>query len=213
MTEHPGRRIGRDPIAASDFAAWWAGNDAPGGPFVARLDIDAGWIEFDTSEVVRVGDHHAPARLNVHLEGGLDEPAVDLVIETTGGVPQCVDVQFHAKPDRGVRGEDLRALAVDRWLRAVVPFVAERVTVTEGGRVVVSMGPGDPLAFDEAVQALRAARKGKRRRLTPEDLDRVAQTHQSAPSGDRTRTVATTFYVSTRTAERYVQQAREAGLL
>lgn len=205
-------RIGRDAIPASEFDTWWQ-SDQAGGPFVARLAIDAGSIEFDTSTVVRVGDRHAPARMTVHLDGAVDQPAVVLTIETTRGVPECVDVQFTAKPGRGVRGDDLRALAVDRWVRAVVPFVAERVTVTDAGRVVVSMGPGDPIAFDEAEQALRAARKGKRRRLTNDDLGRVAQAHQAAPEGERTRAVATTFYVSTRTAERYVQQAREAGLL
>jgi hypothetical protein len=72
--------------------------------------------------------------------------------------------------------------------------------------------PDTPSARRSARKTVRTARKEVRRKMTDEHLQKVADTY-SAVNSARTEAVARAFGVSYRTAQRYIERAREAGVL
>ena len=63
-----------------------------------------------------------------------------------------------------------------------------------------------------AMRTVERARRQTRRRLTVGQLHKVAETYRAA-TPPKHEAIALAFDVSPRTAQRYIEKAREAGLL
>jgi len=65
----------------------------------------------------------------------------------------------------------------------------------------------------ESRRVITSARRQTRRKMTGEHLTAVAEAYNAAKGGPGVEAVAAAFSVSERTAWRYIEKAREAGLL
>lgn len=146
-------------------------------------------------------------------------PDVELVFEVWNGVPVCTSVTLTAKPATGthIRAKDLKTVAaqlendIEEW----ISYLAHEPQPAPPGRrrwVRRSVADGASHEQRTAKRALRTARKEVRRKMTPEHHQRVADIYNAATSA-RTEAVARAFAVSFRTAQRYIEKAREAGAL
>jgi hypothetical protein len=72
--------------------------------------------------------------------------------------------------------------------------------------------PATPSERRAALKVVRTARKEVRRKMTDDHLQKAADTYRAVNSA-RTGAVARAFGVSYRTAQRYIEKARETGVL
>lgn len=116
-----------------------------------------------------------------------------------------------------MRAKDLKAVAakleddIEEW----ISYLAHEPQPAPPGRrrwVRRSRPPGTSPEQRAAMRSVRTARKEVRRKMTDEHLQRVADTYAAATAA-RTEAVARAFAVSYRTAQRYIEKAREKGLL
>jgi hypothetical protein len=160
----------------------------------------------------RVGDHGVIVPIEVKIEGEDGGPTTLMTFDVVGGRLECRQVHVTASDGgREVRKSDLRAIAIDDARDNVMTTWSAPWETTQGG---TTMRPHGYLPGDEAGN--RAARRSldrARRRLTDDDLRRVAEIYQQDTKGAPTRAVAEAFGVAHRTATLYVQRARRAGLL
>lgn len=179
---------------------------------------DGGELEEpDDAEICAVGDHGLPSPVIYRHPGSKDQPALQLRLEIWNGVPVCAEVTLAAKQHDQihVRAKDLKLVAsqleniIEYWMSylAYMPAAAR-----PGRRGWVRSSPQPLLQRKAAITSVRAARKEIRRKMTDELLQKVADTHNSA-AGARIEAVARAFGVSPRTAQRYIEKARDAGLL
>jgi len=162
---------------------------------------DGGDVEPTKARVVPMGDGGAFEELT-YRRGG-----VEVVFEVRERVPVCTKVLLTPDPETGepVRAKDLAAIRLDD-LREDVYAAAG---VFEGGPTLWAhvINP-DSLHRDR--RKVREA--AKRRKITPEFLQQVAETHAAA-SGSKVAAVADAFGVDKRTAHRYIAAARAKGLI
>jgi hypothetical protein len=160
----------------------------------------------------RVGDHAVVVPIEVMVAGEDGGPTTRMTFDVVKGRLECRDVQVTAEPGgRGVRKSDLAAVAIDDARDKVMTTWSAPWETTEGG---TTMRPaGYRRATDPAAVAALRSLDRSRRRLTDEDLRRVAEIYQGDTKGAPTRAVAEAFGVAHRTATLYVQRARRAGLL
>lgn len=157
-----------------------------------------------------------PARFVASME--IDGFVVMLDIEVgRDDVPTCRRYTVDAPDQRPITGEVLtRTLpSVSRLLKAALDAASSTVTYerTEKGGSVASIRVGG----EQTVSAAMPGRSqgARRRRLTDDQLRRVAETYRRAVAngGWPKQVVAAEMHVSDSTAGRYVMEARRRGFL
>lgn len=163
----------------------------------------AGTATWDFADMV-VGDRLVPQEINVSIRGGVKQPDLDMKIEVRDGIPQWTEVFLRSRPGGPeVRTKDLTAIRLDDWLEQIVAECSLKKSGT---------GWGKPVQDLSAVRDIRAARRTPRT-VTPELVSAAAEIYKTHFDDRPTDAVARSFGVSYRTAARYVQHARDAGLL
>jgi hypothetical protein len=149
---------------------------------------------------------------------------VSLVVENVGAEPRCCELHVLARPDGApVTSENLRRLPVGELVRRVV--AEQDVWVSETGdfpwTLLDRTNTGDPAGRDrEEFHAYLRARKREerrgRRRITDDDLRRVADTYRRALAQGEPPTQAVKDALvlkNTARAARWVMRARQEGFL
>jgi hypothetical protein len=153
-----------------------------------------------------------PRLVTVITVGEQELPQTEVAVETGGdGVPRCRAVRVTSgEGGREVQASDLRGLSLEDLIVAAVKFTGTTAT----GTALAGWGGLDAVRerLQATTAAARQARRGVRRRVTPDLLRRVADVYRANPDAP-TRAVAETFGVSARTAGNYVHDARAAELL
>ncbi|HEV7450108.1 MAG TPA: hypothetical protein VGO16_01695 [Pseudonocardiaceae bacterium] len=135
---------------------------------------------------------------------GEDDPTVQLSFEVVAGKPQCRRVEIVAADGgREVRPSDVHSVHLEH----VLELIYSRVSAVHTGEQRWALGG------EGVLDAVRSARKGRPRTMTPALLSEVATIYREHVNGTPSAEVARRFSVSDRTARLYVQRAREAGLL
>lgn len=188
-----------------------------------RVAVDVGYIEFEAlDELVPIGDRLVPRRIDVTFPSTADLPSLAMVIEVRDDVPQCTSLHIDATEDsREVRSLDLSAVRIEDWIEELTALASWKVEPTPGympgqGMPTVSRTYGGPAsaAHERAGRdAIRNARRAARRTVTTQLLASVAEVYRKNIDSKPTDAVQASFAVSYRTAGRYVQLARGAGLL
>ncbi|WP_156737743.1 hypothetical protein [Mycobacterium sp. E735] len=167
------------------------------------------------AQIVPVGDHGVPSPVVYRHGGGEGQPALELTLEVWNGVPVCTSLSMTAKPDNNVhiRAKDIKLVAtqlensIEYWM-SFLAYVREPAKPGRRGW----KREHSPSARRAALGTVRTARREIRRKMTDDLLRNVASTYKAVTSA-RTEAVARAFNVSHRTAQRYIEKAREAGLL
>jgi hypothetical protein len=159
---------------------------------------------------VPVGDRWVPRQILVHSPVP-DQPDLTLKIEVRQGIPVYTEVIVRSRPNGpDVRKRDLD-IPLDDWLEQFVGVCSmigkDFDSSGKPGRLVKQ--PSDRRA---AMVNARRVRSG-RPRLASDRLQKVALLYREHIADRPTEAVSRAFGVSHRTAARYVQQARGAGLL
>lgn len=178
---------------------------------VVELEEPAG------SRIVPVGDVGVPSPLIYRHLGEDDQPQAELTFEVWKGVPVCTEVRITAKPETGthVRSKNIKGVAaqLEDYIEQWMSFLAcQPLPAPPGRRQWQRVLPQTNSDQRPAMLAVRSARREVRRKMTDELLQQVADTYLAATKA-RTEAVARAFAVSYRTAQRYIEKAREAGVL
>lgn len=182
-----------------------------------RLDLDgAGWAEWDHFDEVIVGDRLVPRVIDVELPGGSEspQPALRFRIEMVDGVPLCSRITLERRQGgRGVQSSDLRDIRLQDWIEDLVAVASSKVVSTDGG-VIHAVIDRSPDSERDAHRAVRAMQRGGRRRVDQKHLTKVAEIYREhQASGRPVEAVETAFGTSYRSAARWIQRARQEGLL
>ncbi len=179
--------------------------------------LDGGDLTYDWTHVVPVGDRGIPKTVVYRHPGDTKRPACEVRIEVWDGVPVVAEVNLAARREDGVliRAKDIKLgpASLDDLVADWLAEVAHRHEPAPPGRRRWSKGyPGSAAERQAARQTIERARRQTRRRLTIGQLRTVAETYAAA-NPPKHEAVARAFIVSPRTAQRYIEKAREAGLL
>jgi hypothetical protein len=155
-----------------------------------------------------------PARFLASME--VDGFRVMLDVEVgRDDVPVCRRYAVEAPDDRAITGEVLtRSLpSLGRLLKAALEAAAQTVEYDRTRGVVASISIGGEQTV--SAQMPGRAQGARRRRLTDDQLRRVAETYRRAVANDGfpKQAVAVEMHVSESTAGRYVMEARRRGFL
>jgi len=163
--------------------------------------------------MLRIGNYLLPQQVDVDFPGA-DQPALTMRLEVVKGVPQCREVRFAShEGGREVRSRDLEVVHVAEWTEEFFAVFAQRIVSENGGHIQTVSSTGEA-ALIPAVKELQRARRGNgARKLTPEFLASVVEIYRTHMDDGPTLAVERAFLVSHRMAARYVQRARETGLL
>jgi hypothetical protein len=165
-----------------------------------------------------VGDVGLPSPVVYRHSGGEGQPGLEVTLEVWKGVPVCTEVKLSAKADEKVhvRAKDIKLVAaqLENLIEDWMSFAAYEPggSAAPGRAQWKRAWPPKEVERRAARQVVRSARKEVRRKMTDDHLQTVADTYQAAGSA-RTEAVARAFAVSYRTAQRYIEKAREAGLI
>jgi transposase len=141
---------------------------------------------------------------------GEHDPTVRLSFAVVDGVPQCRRVEITATDGgREVRPSDVHSVHLEHVLELVYSKVT--FAVHDGSGLEQSWSA--TLGGEGVLEAVRSARKGRPRKMTPALLAEVATIYREHVTGTPSAEVARRFEVTARTARLYVQRARQAGLL
>jgi hypothetical protein len=160
-------------------------------------------------EIEEVGDRGLPKYVRYEHPGDHRRPAMFVDIAMIDGVPMVTEVRVLADIEAGrpIRAKDIRVGAVElgdvlnRWLSEL----AYRRSPTGWWRY-------DRIPPDERRSAMTTIGSARRRKMTPDVLKEVAELYRTAPM-PRHEAIAAAFDVDPRTAQRYIQKARQAGLI
>lgn len=187
----------------------------------SRIDLEVGWAEADLlGRTVDVGGHEVPDLIFVTFPGVDTQPKLELTIDSSSGVPRCVDLRVSSTAGgREVRTYDLRQVDLATWIEAIVPLfmseIVERRTSPDGlvqTKSVQRVADSDAAYTKVAKKELQKSLRASRRKITPELLKRVAGVYRSDEARPA-HAVQTAFRVSPRTAYRYIEEARKQGFL
>jgi hypothetical protein len=167
-----------------------------------------------------------PRRITVTDVAGPDAPHVEVEIEAgEDGALRCRAVHVVSTPQgRDVLGADLRRVSLEALIEAGAAAVGgEHVDAELVDEMLAVARSGDEeklrALLEESrsrrrviVSATREARRGARRKVTPDLLRRVVEVYRASPDAP-TKAVAEAFGVAHRTGTLYVRHARDAGLL
>lgn len=177
---------------------------------------DGGRVQW-RGRVQAVGERGGvPQYVTYEHDGADTQPALTIGLEIVDGVPWCTRVDLAGQPGASrVRAADLKETAgrleelIESALTAAA-FVRGNMFGKAGWVRTRSLSRPD--TRQAALPDIRRARKRSNHKLTDEMLRTVADVYRKgAPA--RTAAVASAFGVSERSAGRYIQSARAAGLL
>lgn len=139
---------------------------------------------------------------------------VEITIEVVNREPRCTEVTIHPQPGGSITTSDLSALPISRWVDELSRAMAR--TAVPG-----AVAPGDPPLLMPAAMASPETRhaaddklrRSRRRQVTPELLQEVADVYNADASGAPTKAVAEHFWKSHSTAARWVGLARKRRLI
>jgi hypothetical protein len=179
---------------------------------------DGGELTYDATRIVEVGDRGVPEWVVYRRSVGEDGPAYELRIEVLDGIPVLKDVRVTARPGGQVRVKDVK-LGIAPDLDAVITYWLREVTYERGdtaGHPEADWVQRFPVSDTErraATKAVEHARRRARRKISDNLLRKTAQAYEAATEPFKHKAVAKTFDVSDRTAQRYIEKARDAGFL
>jgi hypothetical protein len=171
---------------------------------IYRLLPDGGEVEPTKQRVVPIGDDDDGAyeQLTYRRAG------IEVVFEVWDRVPVCTKIALAADRENGkpLRAKDLADIRLDE--------LREDAFATAG---VFERNPAGGWIHKLSAESFGRDRRkvqgaARRRKITPELLQRVAQTHAAA-EGARVAAVADEFGVTMRTAHRYIAAARAADFI
>jgi hypothetical protein len=176
---------------------------------------DGGVAEVTDLAPVPLGDDGARAyrQLTYTRDADGDCPGCQIVFEIRNRVLVCASFTLSTKAETGVRAKDLRVIKLDELARDLYSYIGVFRPNPTGSEWVRVVGPASIERNRETIE------QAKRRKITPEFLQRVAEVHQSAPAGERLYAVKAAFPasdgspLSERQALRYIAQARREGLI
>lgn len=173
---------------------------------------DGGEIVWDGTRIVAVGDRGLPERVVYRHSGDGKQSGLEIEITVRKGVPVTTRVTFFDPTEgtTGVRGAKLGDREVDQLVGLLLPEVTYQPDPDDDGwmkRILV-----DATERRAAARTIERARRQTRRRMSDEDLHRVAETYQAADP-PKHMAIAKAFFVTPRTAQRYIEKAREADFL
>jgi hypothetical protein len=182
-----------------------------------RILPDGGELIYDRRDIVEVGDRGIPQTVLYRHAGDEKQPAYEVKIEVWNGVPVCTEVKVLAKPEDRVpiRAKDIKLVAAELensiscWLSELAFKPAYRRGGKRGWERGWPVSAADRRAANKSVEA---ARRQTRRKMTDDLLAKVAETYK-ASSPPKHEAIALAFDVKPRTAQRYIEKAREACLL
>jgi len=170
-----------------------------------------GKVEYDAprpSNMVDVGNRVVPRRIYAAIEGGPDEPDVQMIVEVRQGLPVCTAVGFTSRADGPeVRVRDLKSAPIVDWTDEIVA-ACSHLRMESGGIMQVA----GPEARATARREVARARVG-RPAVSSEYLEKVAKVYREHSDDRPTHAVQRAFGGSYRTAARNIERARAAGLL
>ncbi|WP_343598894.1 hypothetical protein [Mycobacterium sp.] len=158
-------------------------------------------------DMVEVGDRVVPRRITAAIYGDHNTPDVALVIEVRQGVPACAEVRVIARDGAPeVRRTHLKAIPLAEWVDAAVAACS---WIPARGGILY-----DGFAADRAKARRNATRvRAGQPRASTHHLQKVADIYREHLAEHPTEAVRRAFGYSPRTAARYVERARAAGLL
>ena len=159
-----------------------------------------------------VGDRLVPREIEVVLPGADGQPKLEMLIEVIDGVPRCTELLLKANDGgREVRPMDLRAIELEEFIETFVALVSSQIVEVKDGTVKSVLRGGEE-SVRGGMKTVRDARKGSRRIMTGERRQRVAEIYNAHETGG-IEAVELAFNVSRSTAIRYINSARDAGLI
>lgn len=176
---------------------------------------DGSELVYDGQDIVPVGDRGLPRTVLHRRRADSRGPAHEITIEVCDGIPTIAAVKLTAENGAHIRGKDIK-LSGAGLDRLVTDWLA-KVTYQPGdtaGHPDYDWVQRYPVKVAERAAATRAAarRPTRRRRVTAELLRKVAETYKNADP-PKHEAIAIAFEVEPRTAQRYIEKAREARLL
>lgn len=159
-----------------------------------------------------VGDRLVPTQIEVLLPGADGQPRLEMFIEVIDGVPRCTELLLkRTEAGREIRPRDLRAIDLEDFVETFVAMVSAEIVEVKDGVAKSVVRAGEDFVRDGA-KAVRQSRKGSRRAMTDDRRQRVADVYNAQESGG-IEAVEVAFAVSRSTAIRYINAARDAGLI
>lgn len=204
-----------DAYERAAVGAGWETNPANLNTGVTRMDLVYGHAEWLEDSYVVVGDRYLPSKIEVVFPGGTDspQPGLEFTIEVVKEIPTVTRVELKTREGgRGIRPSDLDDIRrrLNDWTEDIVAgSMMEVLSNVEGRLVVVDRAD----AHRANARAARAMQSGGRRKITTEHLQRVAEVYREHEEGTPIEAVEIAFGTSYRSAARWVQKAREEGLL
>lgn len=180
-------------------------------PDIATIRTPYGPIH-PSGELVPVGDFALPRQMEVIWPGADGQPRLEALIEVIDGVPRLTEWQLkRVDGGREIRQRDLRAIQLDEFVETIVAVCSYRITFFDPETGQLS-AVKDNQTVPDAVKDVASSRKGSRRPMTDDRKQRVADVYNAHESGG-IEAVENGFRVSRSTAIRYINAARDAGLI
>ncbi|MCL2482026.1 MAG: helix-turn-helix domain-containing protein [Propionibacteriaceae bacterium] len=178
-----------------------------------QLETEWGFLRFHLDgERVKIGHTLVPELIMADLPGGESEPSFKMKIKVIDGSPQCTKLTIKTKEGgRGIQNKDLK-ISLDQLVKKFAAMTATQITHTSSKGSQASVFSLNPADISAKAADIGASRVGSRRKLTRNDLERVAAIYKSSEFGP-VKAVADAFGKNRRTAARYIAAARDAGLL
>lgn len=178
---------------------------------VVNLNVGKAWC--GNEKPVLVGDRYFPPKIEVEFPGDENQPALHMTIEVVDGVPVCSELRLTKKPGGAeVRSKDLSVVRIEDWMQVVLPEFSMPGELMEGGGLRVSVR--DTSREDVLnVQRARQEATTRKRKITREHLEQVAQIYREHFDHRPRQAIARAFGTSEPTAGRWVTLCREEGLL
>ena len=180
------------------------------------LLADGGRVEFTDWNLEELGDDGTRAyrRLTYIRDADGDRPACKITFEVRDRRVVCASFTLSTDTKTGVCATDLRAIRLDELGHDVYGHFGVFRPNPAGPGWVQIVGSA---SFRRDRKTVEQA--AKRRKITREFLERVAEVHRNAPAGERLQAVIEAFPTfngsppSQRQALRYIRQAREKELI
>ena len=155
---------------------------------------------------VTVGELSMPSFVLVEFFG-FDEPDSWARIELRDNVPRIAEVGWRSAPEaREIQSKDVRAMDFSYLIETLYTAAVRDKRMTD-------RSPATDADFERAVRHHLQERRTGKRRVDSQFLMQVAEVYRAHYPHAPTEAVARTFGVKSRQAGKYVEKARERGLL
>ncbi|WP_216638951.1 hypothetical protein [Mycobacterium asiaticum] len=155
-----------------------------------------GHVEVTDNTIVPIGEDAFTHRQLTYTHEGCE-----IVFEVHNRAPGAVSIRLWSD-GKHLRTKDLAAIKLDQLRDEAYLAVGLIMPDPDGGYEVT-----------HPVARRTLQRATSRRKITPEFLALVAEIHQKAPAGGRTRAITEAFDVTDSQAFRYIAAARKEGLI